>query len=115
MIDCASFFKAIVEQNISFFAGVPDSLLKNFCAYVTDHTDSKNHIITANEGNAVALATGHHLGTGRPGLVYMQNSGLGNAVNPLPSLVDTKVYSIPMLLLVGWRGESGTKDEPSTH
>jgi len=112
MLDCKAFYDAVIEKKISFFAGVPDSLLKDFCAYVTEHTDPKRHIITANEGNAIALAAGHYLATGRPGLVYMQNSGLGNAVNPLTSLVATEVYSIPLLLLIGWRGEPGVKDEP---
>lgn len=112
MLDCKTFYEMLIENEISFFAGVPDSLLKAFCAYVTDHTDPQKHIIAANEGNAIALAAGHYLATGRPGLVYMQNSGLGNAINPLTSLVDPEVYSIPMLLLIGWRGEPGKKDEP---
>src|SRR5690554_2479573 len=102
----------IRKQGVNFFAGVPDSLLADFCAYVTDHMDDDAHVITANEGNAVALAAGHYLGTGEPALVYMQNSGLGNAVNPLLSLADEEVYSIPMLLMIGWRGEPGVKDEP---
>ena len=97
---------------VSFFAGVPDSLLKDFCAYVTDHTDPSRHVITANEGSAIGLVMGHHLATGELGLVYMQNSGLGNTVNPLTSLADPLVYGIPMLLVVGWRGEPGVKDEP---
>ena len=105
-------FTCIREQGIDFFAGVPDSLLKDFCAYVTDHTADSEHVITANEGNAVALAAGHYLGTGAPALVYMQNSGIGNAVNPLLSLADPEVYAVPMLLMIGWRGEPGVKDEP---
>jgi len=91
---------------------VPDSLLKEFCAYLTDHADSKKHVVAANEGGAVALACGHYLATGKIGLVYMQNSGEGNAVNPLVSLADSEVYSIPVLLLIGWRGEPGRHDEP---
>src|SRR5690606_25343665 len=91
---------------------VPDSLLKDFCAYVTDHVPKRDHVIAANEGNAVALAVGHFLGTGKPALVYMQNSGTGNAVNPLLSLADPDVYAVPMLLVIGWRGEPGVKDEP---
>lgn len=102
----------IRRQGVEFFTGVPDSLLADFCAYVTDHEAADAHVITANEGNAVALAAGHYLGSGRPALVYMQNSGLGNAVNPLLSLADEEVYSIPMLLMIGWRGEPGVKDEP---
>jgi len=105
-------FEQIRAQGVSLFTGVPDSLLADFCAYVTDHAADSDHVITANEGNAIALAAGHYLGTGRPALVYMQNSGLGNAVNPLLSLADEEVYSLPMLLLIGWRGEPGVKDEP---
>ncbi len=105
-------FEQIRSQGVSLFTGVPDSLLADFCAYVTDHAPDSDHVITANEGNAIALAAGHYLGTGEPALVYMQNSGLGNAVNPLLSLADEEVYSLPMLLLIGWRGEPGVKDEP---
>jgi phosphonopyruvate decarboxylase len=100
------------QAGVGFYAGVPDSLLKDFCAYVTAHTPPERNVIAANEGNAVALAMGHHLATGGIGLVYLQNSGLGNTVNPLTSLADPAVYSIPMLLLVGWRGEPGVPDEP---
>ena len=112
MLDCAATYSLIRDQGIRFFAGVPDSLLKDFCAYVSDHASSDYHVIAANEGNAVALAMGHFLGTGEPAVVYMQNSGTGNAVNPLLSLADPEVYSIPMLLVIGWRGEPGVKDEP---
>jgi phosphonopyruvate decarboxylase len=113
MINCKEFYEALVERGVDFFAGVPDSLLKNFNAYVMDNASADRHIITSNEGNAVALAAGHHLATGKMGMVYMQNSGQGNAVNPLTSLADGRVYSIPMLLLIGWRGEPGKrKDEP---
>ena len=107
-----TFYETVRGAGIHFFTGVPDSLLKDFCAYITDNADKDNHIIAANEGNAVALAVGHYLGCGSPALVYMQNSGIGNAVNPLLSLADRDVYSIPMLLLIGWRGEPGVKDEP---
>jgi len=112
MIAPGSFFEALRGRGINFFTGVPDSLLKDFCAYVTDHCDDSEHVIAANEGGAVALAAGHYLATGSLGLVYMQNSGQGNAVNPLVSLADPEVFGIPMLLLVGWRGEPGTADEP---
>ena len=88
------------------------SLLKNLCAYITDAFDDKHHIIAANEGNAIALAVGHHLATGTIPMVYMQNSGEGNAVNPLLSLADGDVYRIPLLLCIGWRGEPGVHDEP---
>ena len=111
MIDPLHFLSALRDASVDFFAGVPDSLLKQFCAAVSD-TCGDAHVITANEGGAVALAAGHWLATRRPALVYMQNSGQGNAVNPLASLADPDVYSIPMLLLVGWRGEPGVHDEP---
>lgn len=110
MVDVKAFYESLQDQGISFFTGVPDSLLKNFCAYLTDH--SSQHVIAANEGNSIALAAGYYLATGNPSLVYMQNSGIGNAVNPLLSLTDPEVYSIPMVLLIGWRGEPGKKDEP---
>lgn len=111
MVNVESFVKLLEGSGVDFFTGVPDSLLKSFCAYVTDNC-GENHVIAANEGGAVGLAAGHYLATGRPSLVYMQNSGQGNAVNPLCSLADPDVYSIPMVLLVGWRGEPGVKDEP---
>ena len=104
------FYNILKDNGVDCFCGVPDSLLKNFCAYITDNAD--NHTITANEGNAIALAAGHYLATGRPAVVYMQNSGIGNCVNPLLSLTDQEVYNIPLLMLVGWRGEPGKKDEP---
>lgn len=110
MIDTKHFYDILFENGIDCFCGVPDSLLKNFCAYVTDH--SKNHTICANEGNTVGLACGHYLATKRPALVYMQNSGLGNCVNPILSLLDEDVYKIPALFLIGWRGEPNVKDEP---
>lgn len=112
MIQPERLFRALAERGIGFFAGVPDSLLSDFSAYVTDHVDKSHHVITANEGNAVALAAGHYLGTGQPGFVYLQNSGLGNVVNPLLSLNDPEVYGLPVLLMIGWRGEPGVKDEP---
>ena len=98
------FFRYLANLDVDFFTGVPDSLLKQFCLCIDDNVPENRHVITANEGNAIALATGYHLASGKPPLVYMQNSGLGNAVNPLLSLCDPDVYSIPMLLLIGWRG-----------
>ena len=112
MIDTRDFFEALRAREIDFFCGVPDSLLKDFGAYVSDHAATERHVITANEGAAVALACGYHLATGRIGLVYLQNSGQGNTVNPLLSLADPAVYGIPLLLLIGWRGEPGRRDEP---
>jgi phosphonopyruvate decarboxylase len=112
MIQPASLYKWLVNHEVEFFSGVPDSLLKDICAYITDNAPKENHIIAANEGNAVALAAGHHMATGKVPMVYMQNSGIGNAVNPLLSLTDRQVYQIPLLLMIGWRGEPGVKDEP---
>ena len=112
MIEVKDAYEALVKSGIDMFTGVPDSLLKNFCAYITDTVDPRHNIIAANEGNAIGIAAGHYLATGRPALVYMQNSGLGNTVNPLLSLADEKVYSIPMVLMIGWRGEPGVHDEP---
>lgn len=112
MLSAKGVFDAMTAQGLEFFTGVPDSLLKDFCAYVTDNVADDMHVIAANEGNAVALAMGYYLGSGKPGLVYMQNSGCGNAVNPITSLADPEVYGIPMVLVVGWRGAPGTKDEP---
>lgn len=112
MLRPSFFIDTLREQGIDFFAGVPDSLLKNICAYIADNIDDKHNIITANEGGAVALAAGYHLATGKVGCVYMQNSGEGNAVNPLASLTDKEVYHIPVLLLIGWRGRPGVHDEP---
>ncbi len=112
MIHPSELFELLKLNGVTFYTGVPDSLLKEFCSYVNDNAGEGNHIITANEGAAVALAAGRYLAEGRPALVYMQNSGLGNSVNPLLSLADREVYSIPMLLMIGWRGEPGRKDEP---
>lgn len=112
MISPQRFCDLLSQCGIDFYCGVPDSLLKNLCAYVDDKYSAEQHIITANEGNAVALAMGRYMGSGVPAAVYMQNSGLGNTVNPLTSLADPQVYSIPMLLIIGWRGEPGVKDEP---
>ena len=112
MIAPDAFFNAHKERGVGLFTGVPDSLLKNFCAYVDDNSQPDEHIIAANEGNAVALATGYYLATGKIGAVYMQNSGLGNSINPLTSLTDPEVYCIPLMLIIGWRGEPGVKDEP---
>ena len=112
MISPAIFIETLKKHGIDFFAGVPDSLLKNICAYITDHVDSDHNIITANEGAAVGLAAGYHLATGKAGVVYMQNSGQGNIINPLASLTDKEVYNIPLLLLIGWRGRPGVHDEP---
>lgn len=112
MIEPKQFIECLRAGGVDFFAGVPDSLLKNLCAYITDNVSRENNIIAANEGGAVALAAGYHLATGKTGCVYMQNSGEGNAVNPLLSLMDADVYQMPLLLVIGWRGEPGVHDEP---
>lgn len=112
MISPRFFIKTLLSEGIDFFAGVPDSLLKNMCAFIADNVDVNHNIITANEGAAVALAAGHHLATGKIGAVYMQNSGEGNVINPLASLTDKEVYNIPVLLIIGWRGHPGVHDEP---
>lgn len=112
MISCNVFFEKLKERHIHFFTGVPDSLLKNICACISAHTSHRQHVIAANEGAAIGIAAGYHLATGKIPMVYMQNSGLGNAINPLLSLADKEVYGIPMVLMIGWRGEPDVKDEP---
>lgn len=112
MISPKFFIDKLEEKNINFFTGVPDSLLKNICAYIEDNKDENHNIIAANEGAAMGLATGHYLATGEIPVVYMQNSGEGNIINPLASLTDKEVYNIPILLIIGWRGRPGVHDEP---
>lgn len=112
MVSVENFYYTLRQCGVSMFTGVPDSLLKNLCAYITDNSDTAHNIIAANEGSAVGIAAGHYLATGEVSVVYMQNSGIGNAVNPLMSLADEKVYSMPILLIIGWRGEPGVHDEP---
>lgn len=100
-------------KDYQFFTGVPDSQLKELCnELMCEYGISKNHVIAANEGNCVALAAGYHLATGKIPVVYMQNSGIGNIVNPVASLLNDKVYGIPCIFVVGWRGEPGVHDEP---
>lgn len=106
------FVNILKEQGIDFYAGVPDSLLKNICAYITDHLPAEQNIIAANEGGAMGIAVGYHLATGKVPVVYMQNSGEGNIINPFASLTDKDVYNIPVLLVIGWRGRPGVHDEP---
>ena len=112
MIRPQFFYDTLASHSINFYAGVPDSLLKNLCAYITDHADAAHNIIAANEGGAMGLAAGHYLATGQIPVVYMQNSGEGNIINPLASLTDPDVYNIPVLLVIGWRGKPGVHDEP---
>jgi len=111
-LEPSELFGELQNRGFDFYTGVPDSLLKDYCAYVTDNSAPGKHVIAANEGSAVGIGAGYHMATGQTPVVYMQNSGFGNTVNPLLSLADAKVYSIPMLLLIGWRGEPGKKDEP---
>lgn len=112
MMDTKAFYETLLQNGLDFFVGVPDSLLKNLCACIKENSPSSRNIIAANEGNAVGIASGYHIATGKSAVVYMQNSGIGNTVNPLLSLADEDVYRIPMLLVIGWRGEPGVKDEP---
>ena len=117
MIDPFVFYKALIDHEIVFFTGVPDSLLKEFCSVISANVKPSNHIVAPNEGSAVGIAIGNYAATGKIPLVYMQNSGIGNAINPLVSLADPKVMATPILLMVGWRGELDAtgrqvKDEP---
>lgn len=112
MIDQKKFHDCLQHAGVQFMTGVPDTLLNDFCLYAQANLPPDRHVIAANEGNAVALAAGYHLATGTVPLVYMQNSGIGNTVNPLLSLADKNVYSIPMVLVIGWRGDPGAKDHP---
>lgn len=110
MLNPKDFYSLLQEQELDHFFGVPDSTLKYFCSYVDDH--AKEHLICANEGSAIGQAMGFHLATGKTPVVYMQNSGFGNALNPILSMASSQIYSIPMIILVGWRGEPGVHDEP---
>ena len=105
MIDPSRFLETLERRGVAFFAGIPDSTLKAFGRALADRLPSHRHVVAANEGSAVGLAIGHHLATGGLACVYMQNSGLGHAANPLASLAAPDVYGVPMLLIVGWRGE----------
>ncbi len=114
MLSPERFIDFLQGHDISFFSGVPDSLLQSFCVALYDRfgVNGTRHMVAVNEGNAVALGAGYHLATGKVPLIYLQNSGLGNAVNPATSLTDPAVYGIPIVYLVGWRGEPGVHDEP---
>ena len=110
MVNQKQLFKSLEEQGIVFFTGVPDSLLNDFCLYLCNHYGNDKHVMAANEGNAIAIAAGHYMATGNIPVVYMQNSGIGNATNPLLSLAHESVYGIPMILVIGWRGDPAIKD-----
>ncbi len=114
MLDQKKVFECLAAHGVTYFTGVPDSYLNGFCDYALANCGDRN-VITANEGNAVALAAGHYLATKEIPLVYMQNSGEGNTVNPLASLVDKDVYAIPMILLVGWRGQGNSEPNHPQH
>ena len=112
MIDPSAALEVLTRAGVDFFTGVPDSLLKEFNSCVVDELSPDSHVVAPNEGSAVAMAAGHFIATGRPAVVYMQNSGLGNSVNPLASLTSGGVYAIPAVLMIGWRGRPGHPDEP---
>lgn len=114
MLDQKKVFETLAENGVTFFTGVPDSYLNGFCNYVLSNFPERN-VIAANEGNAVGIAAGHYFATGKIPLVYMQNSGEGNAINPLASLADKAVYAVPMLLLIGWRGQGNTEPNHPQH
>ncbi len=112
MINAKEFIERLNELEINFFTGVPDSLMSSFSKSLHFDFDDTNHIISTNEGSAIAAGMGYFLASKKVPLIYMQNSGLGNIVNPYSSLLHKKIYNIPFILLVGWRGEPGTLDEP---
>jgi len=114
LLDQKRVFDCLAQHGVTFFTGVPDSYLNGFCNYALAHCGDRN-VITANEGNAVALAAGHYLATKEIPVVYMQNSGEGNAVNPLASLADKDVYATPMILLIGWRGQGNSEPNHPQH
>ena len=112
MIEASDFCALLSRHNLDFFTGIPDSLLKNFCSYLESNCNPSNYIIASNEGNAISIGIGYHLATKRIPVCFLQNSGLGNLINPITSLANKNIYSIPSLLIIGWRGEPGVKDEP---
>ena len=110
MVNQQELFEALDYLGVKFFTGVPDSLLNDFCLYMTHNISDSHHVMAANEGNAVGIAAGNYMATGNIPLVYMQNSGIGNATNPLLSLTHDCVYGIPMILVIGWRGDPSIND-----
>lgn len=110
MIELRELFSSLENIGLNFFTGVPDSLLNDFCLYLVNNLPDSKHIMAANEGNAIGIAAGYHMATGEVPVVYMQNSGIGNATNPLLSLTHKDVYSIPLILVIGWRGDPAIKD-----
>jgi phosphonopyruvate decarboxylase len=112
MIAVDKFNNCLLDAELNYFTGVPDSTLKEWLKLIFNNSIDFTNRIAANEGAAISNATGYYLSTGKVGVVYLQNSGLGNCINPLTSLTDPEVYGIPMLMLIGWRGVPGKKDEP---
>lgn len=110
MVNQKELFEALAAMGVDFYTGVPDSLLNDFCLFMTNNMGAHQHVMAANEGNAIAIAAGHYMSTGELPLVYMQNSGIGNATNPLLSLTHDCVYGIPMILVIGWRGDPAISD-----
>lgn len=110
MVNQNELFAALDKLDVKFFTGVPDSLLNDFCLYLVNNIPDGQHVMAANEGNAIAIAAGHYMATGNIPVVYMQNSGIGNATNPLLSLTHNCVYGIPMILVIGWRGDPSIND-----
>ena len=110
MADLHNLVDGCIKSGLDFFTGVPDSLLNDFCNYLNSNLSLANHVMAANEGNAIAIAAGHYLATGNVPVVYMQNSGIGNAMNPVLSLAHGTVYAIPMILVIGWRGDPSVTD-----
>ena len=110
MVNQKNLFEALDAMGVDFFTGVPDSLLNNFCLYMVQNIPDGQHVMAANEGNAIGIAAGHYMATGNIPVVYMQNSGIGNATNPLLSLTHYYVYGIPMILVIGWRGDPAISD-----
>jgi phosphonopyruvate decarboxylase len=110
MVNQKELFEALAAMGVDFYTGVPDSLLNDFCLFMTNNMGAHQHVMAANEGNAIAIAAGHYMSTGELPLVYMQNSGIGNATNPLLSLTHECVYGIPMILVIGWRGDPAISD-----
>lgn len=110
MVNQNELFAALDKLDVKFFTGVPDSLLNDFCLYLVNNIPEGQHVMAANEGNAIAIAAGNYMATGKIPVVYMQNSGIGNATNPLLSLTHDCVYGIPMILVIGWRGDPSIND-----
>ena len=111
MINLQSLIKILKKNKSDFYTGVPDSVLKELSKYLKNKS-SKKHILATNEGSAVSIGIGYYLSTGKIPVIYMQNSGLSNAINPLISIANKNVYSIPLILIIGWRGSPKLKDEP---